>query len=163
ASRSTSTAGCRTTAAGAPPTGRFAPRGSSMRIGSWSAAAMVLFAGSIQTIRTRSTGNFRTAICSAATSEPANRSRSVPRLGTDDGALWVTRDGGSNWTNVADKVGLPGPRWISSIDPSRYIEGRAYVVFDGHRSDDDDPYVFVTEDFGQTWKSLRSNLPWGST
>ena len=83
--------------------------------------------------------------------------------GTDDGALWVTRDGGKKWTNVADKVGLPGPRWVASIEPSRYVEGRAYVVFDAHRSDDDEPYVYVTEDFGETWKSLRGNLPTGST
>jgi S1-C subfamily serine protease/photosystem II stability/assembly factor-like uncharacterized protein len=84
-------------------------------------------------------------------------------VGTDDGYLWVTRDGGAKWTNVFEKVGLPGPRWVASIEPSRTVEGRAYVVFDGHRSDDDEPYVYVTEDFGQTWKSLRANLPAGST
>jgi photosystem II stability/assembly factor-like uncharacterized protein len=83
--------------------------------------------------------------------------------GTDDGFLWVTRDGGAKWTNIADKVGLPGPRWVASIEPSRAVEGRAYVAFDGHRSDDDAPYVYVTEDYGQTWKSLRGNLPMGST
>ena len=54
------------------------------------------------------------------------------------------------------KVGLPGPRWVATIEPSRFAEGRAYVVFDAHRSDDDEPYVYVTEDFGQTWKSLRA-------
>jgi photosystem II stability/assembly factor-like uncharacterized protein len=84
-------------------------------------------------------------------------------VGTDDGNLWVTRDGGREWSNVAKNVGLPGPRWVGSIEASRYEEGRAYVVFDAHRSDDDDPYVYVTEDFGKTWKSLRANLPWGST
>ena len=45
----------------------------------------------------------------------------------------------------------------------RFVEGRAYVAFDGHRSDDDEPYAYVTEDFGQTWKALRGNLPTGST
>jgi S1-C subfamily serine protease/photosystem II stability/assembly factor-like uncharacterized protein len=83
--------------------------------------------------------------------------------GTDDGYLWITRDGGAKWTNITDKVGLPGPRWVASIEASRYVEGRAYVAFDGHRSDDDAPYVYVTEDFGQTWKSLRANLPAGSS
>jgi photosystem II stability/assembly factor-like uncharacterized protein len=58
---------------------------------------------------------------------------------------------------------LPGPRWVASIEASRAVEGRAYVVFDAHRSDDDNPYVFVTEDFGQSWKSLRANLPMTST
>jgi photosystem II stability/assembly factor-like uncharacterized protein len=83
--------------------------------------------------------------------------------GTDDGNLWITKDGGGKWTNVFEKVGLPGPRWVSTIEASRYAEGRCYVAFDGHRSDDDNPYLFVTEDFGQTWKPIRGNLPLGST
>jgi photosystem II stability/assembly factor-like uncharacterized protein len=91
------------------------------------------------------------------------RNPDVLWVGTDDGNLWVTRDGGAVWSNVVDKVGLPGPRWVASIEPSRTVEGRAYVVFDGHRSDDDIPLVYVTEDFGQTWKSLKANLPSGST
>jgi photosystem II stability/assembly factor-like uncharacterized protein len=91
------------------------------------------------------------------------RNPDVLYAGTDDGALWVTRDGGANWTNIADKVGLPGPRWVATIEPSRFVDGRAYVAFDAHRSDDDEPYLYVTEDFGQTWKPLRANLPTGST
>ncbi len=83
--------------------------------------------------------------------------------GTDDGNLWITRDGGANWANVAEKVGLPGPRWVATVEASRFVEGRAYVAFDAHRSDDDEPYLYVTEDFGHTWKSLRANLPAGST
>jgi photosystem II stability/assembly factor-like uncharacterized protein len=90
------------------------------------------------------------------------RNADVLWAGTDDGFLWVKRDGGAHWTNVTDKVGLPGPRWVASIEPSHFVEGRAYVAFDAHRSNDDEPYVCVTEDFGQTWKSLRANLPIGS-
>jgi S1-C subfamily serine protease len=86
--------------------------------------------------------------------------------GTDDGAVWITKDGGTTWDNLSNNfkaAGLPGPRWVSTIDASKAITGRCYVVFDAHRSNDDDPYVFVTEDFGKTWKSLRANLPSGST
>ncbi len=54
---------------------------------------------------------------------------------------------------------LPGPRWISSIEASRFQRGRVYITCDGHRSDDDKPYVFVSEDYGQTWRSLVTNLP----
>lgn len=84
-------------------------------------------------------------------------------VGSDDGALWVTRDGGSKWTNITENVGLPGPRWVATIEASHFVEGRAYVVFDAHRSDDDAAYVYMTEDFGQSWKSLRANLPVGSS
>jgi photosystem II stability/assembly factor-like uncharacterized protein len=83
--------------------------------------------------------------------------------GTDDGALWVTRDGGKQWRNIAATVPLPGPRCVASIEASRFAEGRAYVVFDAHRSNDDAPYAFVTDDFGRSWRSLRANLPTGST
>jgi photosystem II stability/assembly factor-like uncharacterized protein len=87
--------------------------------------------------------------------------------GTDDGFLWVTRDGGANWLNVTEnlkKAGLPGYRWVSSIEPARRFEGRCYVCLDAHRSDDDRPYLFVTEDFGQSWKPITANLPaFGST
>ncbi len=68
-------------------------------------------------------------------------------------------------TKVADKEGsqlgdlLPGPRWVSSLEASRYKAGRVYVTLDGHRSNDDEPYVFVSEDFGKNWSSLRANLP----
>jgi photosystem II stability/assembly factor-like uncharacterized protein len=84
--------------------------------------------------------------------------------GTDDGALWVTRDGGENWTRIHGNVSLPKPMYVSTIEPSRYVEGRCYVAFDGHRSDDEAPFLYVTEDFGQTWTSLNANLPeFGST
>jgi photosystem II stability/assembly factor-like uncharacterized protein len=83
--------------------------------------------------------------------------------GADDGALWITRDGGKTWSEIAKNVGLAGPRWVATIEPSHFVEGRAYVVFDGHRSDDDETLVYVTEDFGKTWKSLRANLPSGSS
>jgi photosystem II stability/assembly factor-like uncharacterized protein len=91
------------------------------------------------------------------------RNPNVLYVGTDDGALWVTLDGGREWVDIGKHVGLPGPRWVSTVEPSRYVDGRCYVAFDAHRSDDDEPYVFVTEDFGKTWQSLRGNLPRGST
>src|SRR5579883_221706 len=100
---------------------------------------------------------------SAAALAESPRNPEVLYVGSDDGYLWVTRDGGKEWSNITKNVGLPGLRWVASIEPSRFEEGRAYAVFDGHRSDDNEPYVYVTEDYGKTWKSLRGNLPWGST
>ena len=87
--------------------------------------------------------------------------------GTDDGHLWVTKDGGAKWENVTEnvkKAGLPGFRCVATVEPSRDKAGRCYVAFDAHRSNDDKPYLFVTEDFGATWKSVTGNLPeFGST
>ncbi|MFM8274336.1 MAG: WD40/YVTN/BNR-like repeat-containing protein, partial [Gemmata sp.] len=104
--------------------------------------------------------------CMSALAE-SPKSADVLWAGTDDGNLWVTKDGGANWLNVLDnlkKAGLPGPRWVSTIEPSRAHEGRCYVCLDAHRSDDDKPYLFVTEDHGQTWKPIAGNLPpFGST
>ncbi|MCC7290936.1 MAG: PDZ domain-containing protein [Phycisphaerales bacterium] len=54
---------------------------------------------------------------------------------------------------------LPGWRYVSSIETSRHKKGRVYVTFDGHRSNDDEPYAFTSEDEGKTWRSLRGNLP----
>jgi photosystem II stability/assembly factor-like uncharacterized protein len=104
-----------------------------------------------------------TSAGSATALSESPRNPSVLWAGTDDGGLWVTRDGGREWSNVSKNVGLPGPRWVATIEASRFAEGRAYVCFDAHRSDDDHPYVFVTEDYGKTWKSIVANLPWGST
>jgi photosystem II stability/assembly factor-like uncharacterized protein len=91
------------------------------------------------------------------------RNPDVLWAGTDDGNLWVTKNGGKDWVNVADKVGLKDPTWVATIEASRFAEGRAYVAFDAHRQDDDKPYLYMTEDFGQTWKSITGNLPVGST
>ncbi len=87
--------------------------------------------------------------------------------GTDDGFLWVTKDGGVKWDNVTDsvkKAGLPDFRHVASVEPSRDKAGRCYVAFDAHRSDDDKPYLFVTDDYGATWTNITNNLPaFGST
>jgi hypothetical protein len=57
---------------------------------------------------------------------------------------------------------VPGPRWVSEIVASRFEANRAYVTLDGHRSDDDSPYLFMTEDAGETWRSLTETLPVGA-
>ncbi|MBI1832187.1 MAG: PAS domain-containing protein [Planctomycetes bacterium] len=115
----------------------------------------------------------RTKHGSATALSESPKNPDVLWVGADDGAVWMTRDGGKNWTDLTGKLvqlfnrgnpsPLPGPRWVSSIEASRVAAGRCYIVFDGHRSDDDEPYVFVTEDYGETWRSLRANLPIGST
>ena len=91
------------------------------------------------------------------------RNSNVLYAGTDDGALWVTRNGGFEWKNITANLGIPSPRWVATIEASRFEDGRVFVALDGHRSDDDEPYLFESNDFGDTWRSIRSNIPWGST
>lgn len=100
---------------------------------------------------------------SATALSESPRDSNVLYAGTDDGALWVTRDGGINWKNITDNLGLTQPRWINTIEASRFAAGRVYVICDGHRSNDDNPYVFVSEDFGETFLPLHKGLPWGTT
>lgn len=88
---------------------------------------------------------------------PVNKN--VIWAGTDDGNLQVTRDG-QTWKNVVDKVpGLPKGTYVSRVVASRAGEGSAFVTFDGHRNGDFKVYVYSTSDFGETWKSIVSNLP----
>ncbi|MFO1054429.1 MAG: hypothetical protein U1F36_19585 [Planctomycetota bacterium] len=84
--------------------------------------------------------------------------------GTDDGNVQITRDGGAHWSNVrtAIQAATGAPRegaWISRVEPSHVVAGRCYVTLDDHRRDDYRPYLFVTEDFGATFRSITSNLP----
>ncbi|MBA4300425.1 BNR-Asp box repeat-containing protein [Algoriphagus alkaliphilus] len=81
--------------------------------------------------------------------------------GSDDGNVWVTRNNGGNWTSL--NAGLPQDRWVSSISPSRYKEGRVYITLNGYRYDEFNTYVFKSEDYGKTWKSIKANLPEEST
>jgi photosystem II stability/assembly factor-like uncharacterized protein len=104
----------------------------------------------------------RTKQGSATALAESPKNPDVLYVGSDDGALWVTTSGGKEWTDVTKNVGLDRPCYVATIEASRAVEGRAYVAFDGHRSDTDDPLVFVTEDFGKTWSAIRSNLPRGS-
>ncbi len=88
---------------------------------------------------------------------PVNRN--VLWAGTDDGNLQITRDA-QTWKNVVDKVpGLPKGTYVSRVVASRENEATAYVTFDGHRMGDFKVYVYVTSDFGETWRSIASNLP----
>ncbi len=84
-------------------------------------------------------------------------------VGTNDGNLQVSRDGGATWKNVAGNVpGVPAETFVSRVEPSHFDAGTAYVSFDGHRTDDETPYVFETTDFGETWRAIAGNLPRGN-
>ena len=82
-------------------------------------------------------------------------------IGTDDGNVQITRDNGDTWDNVRSNiVGVPQKTWVSRVEASKHKKGRAYVSFDNHRFDDNKPYVFMTDDYGKSWKNITSNLPY---
>jgi len=76
-------------------------------------------------------------------------------VGTDDGNLQLTRDGGSHWENVVGNVhGLPKNSWVNWVQAGAYAPGTAYAAFDRHTFGDMAPYVYVTTDYGKTWTPL---------
>ncbi len=84
-------------------------------------------------------------------------------VGTDDGNVQMTTDGGSHWTNLTPRFHLSSPRWVSTVVASSHNARTAYVTFDGHADDDMKPYVFRTTDGGATWASISSDLPTGGS
>ncbi len=76
-------------------------------------------------------------------------------VGTDDGNLQLTTDGGKNWTNVSGNIpGLPLFSWCSWVEPSGFDKETAYATFDSHRNGDMKSYVFKTTDMGKSWENI---------
>jgi photosystem II stability/assembly factor-like uncharacterized protein len=79
-------------------------------------------------------------------------------VGTDDGLIQLTRDGGKNWKNITPSD-LPEWSRISQIDPSPHDAGTAYVAVDRHQLDDLRPWIYKTSDYGKTWVKLGKGIP----
>ena len=82
--------------------------------------------------------------------------------GSDDGQVNVTRDGGATWTNVTARIPA-APKWayVSKVEPSRADDATVYVSFDAHRTGDYGTYIYISTDFGASFRSIASNLPKG--
>ena len=79
-------------------------------------------------------------------------------VGTDDGNIQVTSDGGKNWKNVIGNInGVPDNTWVYHIEASVHDEKIAYAVFDGHTSGDMKAYAYMTNDLGETWTNIIPN------
>ncbi|MEQ8707137.1 MAG: hypothetical protein RIC19_24610 [Phaeodactylibacter sp.] len=99
-----------------------------------------------------STAENHTTIYTVAES-PLNKE--VVWVGTDDGNLQLTKDGGQSWTLLnANLPNLPANTWVTFVEPSPHDPNTAFVTFDGHRTGDMTPYLYVTRDGGKTWSAL---------
>lgn len=76
--------------------------------------------------------------------------------GTDDGNLWVKKGSSAGWEKITE--GIPA-KWVTRVVASKYKKGRLYITLTGYREDDFNTYVFASENYGETWTSLKANLP----
>lgn len=90
--------------------------------------------------------------------EPSSVHDGVIWVGTDDGLVQLTRDGGRTWRNVTPHA---MPQWarVSTVDASPYSDGTAFAVGDNHMLGDQSPHLFATHDYGATWRSISGDLP----
>ena len=93
--------------------------------------------------------------CTIIAISASPKKKGVIWVGTDDGNVQVTRDGGSTWTNVSKNLtGVPAGSWVPQVHASVYNEGEAYAVVNNYRRNDWTPWIFRTRDFGKTWERL---------
>jgi hypothetical protein len=82
--------------------------------------------------------------------------------GTNDGKLWLSRDGGGSWIDRTDRLpDLPALGTVRNVEPSRHEPARAYVAIDRHQLGDTEPYLYRTDDWGESWKRIDGDLPRG--
>ena len=77
--------------------------------------------------------------------------------GSDDGLVQVTKNAGGSWTNISGN--LPKDLWVSRVIASQHKKERVYVTLNGYRWDDFNVYVYMSDNYGQTWKNISSNIP----
>jgi photosystem II stability/assembly factor-like uncharacterized protein len=93
--------------------------------------------------------------CTILTIAPSYKEKGVIWVGTDDGNVQLTRDGGKTWTSFRGKIpGMPLGAWIPQIQASRHQAGEAFVVCNDYRRGDFKPYIFRTTDYGKTWTRI---------
>ncbi|HPH38487.1 MAG TPA: hypothetical protein PL108_12540, partial [Sediminibacterium sp.] len=80
--------------------------------------------------------------------------------GSDDGLIHVTKDGGYSWNNINGK--LPKGLYVSRVVASKFKESRVYVTLNGYRNDHFNALVYVSDDYGTTWKQIAKDLPYES-
>ncbi len=135
----------------------------------------ILYFGTQKLLRSFDGGDSWTALSDDLTSEQASQQKgNVPYstlttiaespvdfntiwVGTDDGNIHVTNDGGSSWNHVSGS--LPDHRWVSEVHASNHDKATAYVSLNGYRYDEFKTYLYKTDNYGQSWEPVKGNLP----
>lgn len=98
--------------------------------------------------------------CTILAISPSSVEKDVLWIGTDDGRIQLTRDGGENWKDVTPAIkGYPRDGWVSQVKTSASRKGEAYVVVNNYRNFDFKPYLFRTRNYGASWESLLNGKP----
>ena len=120
-------------------------------------------------VSTETTGGITPDVTGAETHSTIVALDESPRVqgrlyaGTDDGNVWVRPGPDAAWQQIPhDRFrGVPANTWVSRVEPSAHVADRFYVAFDGHRSDDFTPYIYVTDDLGRRFRRITDGLPTG--
>ena len=120
-------------------------------------------------VSTRTTGGITPDVTGAETHATITALAESPLVqgrlfaGTDDGRVWTSPDDGGGWIELTARIsGVPEGTYVSRVEPSRHEPSRVYVSFDGHRTNDFTPYVFVSDDGGDSFRSIAAGLPTGA-
>lgn len=108
-------------------------------------------------VKIMGTGNIQ--YCTITSLEESPIDPGVLWVGTDDGNVQLTKNGGRKWTLLNDNIPNNPGFWVSRIEASSHNPGTAYVTYTGYRRDDFRPFVYKTIDFGKTWTSIANGLP----
>ncbi len=91
---------------------------------------------------------------------PSSVKQGLIWAGTNDGQVWITRNGGGHWTNVTSNIpGLPSWGTVSRIEPSHFSASTAFMSVDRALMGDSRPYIYKTEDYGRSWQPIVSGIP----
>lgn len=97
--------------------------------------------------------------CTLFAIEESPRQKDLIWVGSNDGQLHLTKDGGKSWQNLTANLNMPKWGTIANIEPSRYDAGTAYISVDFHQLGNFDPYIFKTTDYGKTWAMISLGIP----